>query len=121
MFAQMLGGKMPKINADIRLDDNEEIKIGDNLFKVIYTPGHSNGSICLYDKNTKSMFSGDTIFLYGSFGRYDFPGGNLELLKKSIEKLAIMDIHNLYPGHESYIEKNGNKHVKMSYENIKYL
>ena len=121
MFAQMLGGEMPKIKVDIRLNDNDEILIGDNSFRVIYTPGHSNGSICLYDKKTKSLFSGDTIFSYGSFGRYDLPGGNLKLLKKSIEKLSLMHVDNLYPGHEMYIEKNGKNHVKMAFDNIRYL
>ncbi len=121
MFAKMLGGEMPKMKVDIKLKDNDQVKIGDNIFHVLYTPGHSVGSICLYDKITKSLLSGDTIFSYGSFGRYDFPGGNLNLLRKSIERLSFLDIDNLYPGHELYIEENGNKHVKMSLENIKTL
>lgn len=121
IFAQMLGGKMPKMPVDVKLEKEINIKIGDHFFQVLYTPGHSPGSICLYDKITKSLISGDTIFSYGSFGRYDFPGGSYNLLKNSIEKLAILDIENLYPGHELYIEKKGNEHINMTLKNIRNI
>jgi glyoxylase-like metal-dependent hydrolase (beta-lactamase superfamily II) len=121
LFAKMLGGKMPKMHIDFKLKNEMNIKIGDNLFQVIYSPGHSPGSICLYDKNTKSLFSGDTIFSYGSFGRYDFPGGSYNLLKNSIEKLALLDIKNLYPGHDLFIEKKGNEHVNTTLKNIRSI
>jgi len=69
---------------------------------VIHTPGHTKDSICLYEKNTKSLFSGDTIFVDG-VGRTDFPTGNFSLLKKSVEKLVELEkihgIKKLYPGH----------------------
>jgi glyoxylase-like metal-dependent hydrolase (beta-lactamase superfamily II) len=118
LFAEMLGGKMPKISVDINLKNLDKIKVGDSEFEILFTPGHSPGSICLYDDKSKSLISGDTIFSYGSFGRYDFPGGNLKQLKKSIEKLALLDVQNLYPGHELFIEKEGNKHIKMTLVNI---
>jgi glyoxylase-like metal-dependent hydrolase (beta-lactamase superfamily II) len=121
LFAQMLGGKMPKIQIDIKLENEIFIKIGDNDFKVLYTPGHSPGSICLYDKKTKSLISGDTIFSYGSFGRYDFPGGSYNKLKNSIKRISLLDIKNIYPGHDLFIEKNGNKHIKMTLRNIENI
>lgn len=121
MFAQMLGGTMPKIPVDIKLDKEINIKIGDNVFQVLYTPGHSSGSICLYDKITKSLISGDTVFSYGSFGRYDLPGGNYNLLKNSIEKLSNLDIENIYPGHDLFIEKDGNRHLKMTLKNVRNI
>jgi glyoxylase-like metal-dependent hydrolase (beta-lactamase superfamily II) len=121
LFAQMLGGKMPKIPVDLKLKNDMNIQIGDNFYQILYTPGHSPGSICLYDKKTKSLFSGDTIFSYGSFGRYDFPGGNYNLLKNSIEQLALLNIENLYPGHELFIEKKGNKHINMTLKNIRNI
>lgn len=118
LFAEMLGGKMPKISVDVKLKDRDKINAGDSEFEILFTPGHSPGSICLYDNISKSLISGDTIFSYGSFGRFDFPGGNLKLLKKSIEELASLDVYNLYPGHELFIEKEGNKHIKMTLNNI---
>ena len=109
---------MPKINIDIKIKNEEYINIGDESFKVLLTPGHSPGSICLYNENEKSLVSGDTIFSYGSFGRYDLSGGSYNQLKKSIERLNILDVENLYPGHDMFIEREGNKHIKMAFENI---
>ncbi len=117
-FAQMLGGTMPKMPVDIKLNDDDKIIIGDNEFIVIHTPGHTPGSICLYDKKGKNLFSGDTVFAYGSFGRYDFPEGNKTQLTQSIQKLVKLEIKNLYPGHESIVEGNAQKQIKQSYKNI---
>jgi len=117
-FAAMLGGVMPKMPVDIRLKDNDEIQIGDENFQVINTPGHTPGCICLYNDRNKVLFSGDTVFAYGSFGRYDFPGGNIHDLKKSIQRLEKLDVSNIYPGHESIVENDGNKHLKKSLQNI---
>lgn len=121
IFAQMLGGKMPKINIDIKIKNEDYINIGDESFKILLTPGHSPGSICLYNENEKSLVSGDTIFSYGSFGRYDLSGGSYNQLKKSIERLNFLDVENLYPGHDIFIEGEGNKHIKMAFENIRCL
>lgn len=120
-FADMLGEKFESVSVDVKLKDNDEIKIGDEVFRVIHTPGHTPGCICLYEKKSKSLISGDTVFSYGSFGRYDFPGGSLNQLKKSIENLTKLDIENLYPGHEKIVEGNANMHVKKSFENCRYL
>ena len=120
-FAKMLGGVMPKMPIDIKLNDGEEIQIGDEKFQVLHTPGHTPGCICLYHAFSKSLISGDTVFSNGSFGRYDFPGGNLQQLKNSINRLAGLDVENLYPGHESFIEGGGNSHLSLSLKNICYL
>jgi len=120
-FAEMLGASMPKMHVDVKLKDADTIKIGDEIFEVIPTPGHTPGGMCLYSKKSKSLFSGDTIFSYGSFGRYDFPEGDFIQLKNSIEKLAKLDILNIYPGHETVVEGDGNKHIKMTLQNIRSL
>lgn len=117
-FAQMLGGSMPKMPVDKKLNNNDKILIGDNEFIVIHTPGHTPGSICLYDNKGKNLFSGDTVFPFGSFGRYDFPGGDGMQLKQSIKKLVKLEINNLYPGHESIVEGDAQKQINNSYENI---
>ena len=117
-FASMLGGSMPKMPVDIKLNDNEEILIGDEKFQILNTPGHTPGCICLYNEKNKVLISGDTIFAYGSFGRYDFPGGNIHDLKKSIQRLEKLDVLDIYPGHESIVKNDGNSHLKKSLENI---
>lgn len=81
-----------------KLKEKDEIKIGKILLKVIHTPGHTPGSICL--KGDDFVFTGDTLFADG-IGRTDFPGGNEEKLFKSIkEKLFILpEKTKIYPGH----------------------
>lgn len=121
LFASLIGGKMPKINVDFELKDNDSVKIGDYNFKVYHTPGHTKGSICLYNKEKKVLFTGDTVFAYGSFGRTDLPGGSMKSLKKSIERLSKLEVAHIYPGHENYIENDGKRHLNLSLKNIKNL
>ena len=84
--------------ADKLVDDGDEIAIGDLAFKVIHTPGHTPGGICLYMDGI--LFSGDTLFA-GSIGRADFPGGSHQQLVESIQsKLMILPNDTIvYPGH----------------------
>lgn len=120
-FAEMLGASMPKMKVDVKLKNADKIKIGDEIFEVIHTPGHTPGGLCLYGNKSKSLFSGDTVFSYGSFGRYDFPEGDVIQLKDSIERCAKLDILNIYPGHEIVVEGDGNNHMKMTLKNIRSM
>lgn len=84
---------------DGNLKENDEINIGDTIIKVFETPGHTPGSICLYQQEDKILFSGDTIFA-GGIGRTDFIYSSSKLMQNSISK--ILDYPkdtNLYPGH----------------------
>ncbi len=112
---------MPKIQIDKILKNNDEILVGDNKYNIIHTPGHTPASICLYSKKDKTLFSGDTIFSHGSFGRYDLPGGNLQQLKESIKKISKLDVENIYPGHQAYVEGEANKHIMSSFRNVNSL
>lgn len=120
-FAEMLGGVMPKLQVDTPLRGGEQILCGNETFRVEATPGHSPGSICLYGSLSKSLVSGDTVFAGGGFGRYDFPGGNQQLLLHSITRLAALDILNLYPGHGPIVEGAGQDHVRQALETIKLM
>ncbi len=84
--------------ADTLLHDGEEIKVGSLSFKVLHTPGHTEGGICLSFPG--GVISGDTLFA-GSVGRTDFPGGSMEVLLDSIrEKLLGLDPGTVvHPGH----------------------
>ena len=69
----------------------DTIEVGDLRFKVIETPGHSRGGLCFFEPTERVLFSGDTLFA-GSIGRTDHPGGDYDLLMKSIfEKLLPLD------------------------------
>lgn len=95
--------KADPFRPDILVNDKEEIRlIGSKIIflKVIHTPGHSQGSICLYHKKEKCVFTGDTLF-NGTIGRTDFAGGNYRQLIKNIkEKLfALPEETKVFPGH----------------------
>ena len=83
---------------DILLKDGDEISFGNISFKIIHTPGHSQGGICLYTKG--HLFAGDTLFA-GSIGRTDLPGGNYDSLISNIKnKLLVLDEDTIvYTGH----------------------
>lgn len=84
--------------ADILLKHGDEISFGEINLKVIHTPGHSKGGICLYTKG--HLFSGDTLFA-GSIGRTDLPGGDYDTLISSIKNnlLSLDDKTIVYTGH----------------------
>ncbi len=86
--------------ADHILREGDTVEIEDYSFEVLHTPGHSPGSISLYDSNKKILISGDTIFSMG-VGRTDFPGCSQEELINSIENklLTLPDETKVYPGH----------------------
>jgi hydroxyacylglutathione hydrolase len=98
------------------------LKEGDDVFKsglkVIETPGHTPGSICLYSKRESILFTGDTLFFEG-IGRSDLPGGNEKTLLKSIhEKLmGLPPETNVYPGHGPFTslerEAKGNPYLEL--------
>lgn len=65
------------------LEDGQILKFGNTEFKVIYTPGHSEGGVCFYFEKEKLLVAGDTLF-NGSIGRTDLPGGDYDELMRSI-------------------------------------
>ena len=88
----------PKSEADILINDGDEITLDSITLKFIHTPGHTKGGMCILAEN--HLFSGDTLF-NGSVGRCDFYSGNTNTLLNSIrEKLFSLDDNTIvYPGH----------------------
>ncbi len=82
------------------LKEGDSINIGDDELKVLFTPGHSKGSVSFYCAKQDFLISGDVLF-FRSIGRTDLPGGNHETLIKSIrEQLFILpDNTVVYSGH----------------------
>ena len=83
------------------LQEGDILTFGNQKLKVLYTPGHADGSICLYDETNKMVFVGDVLFA-GSVGRIDLPTGSAPLLHESIcEKLMTLpDETTVFCGHE---------------------
>lgn len=80
------------------LAQGDEIVSAHHLFKVLHTPGHTDGSICLYEPEKKILISGDTLFA-DSIGRVDLPTGSLLGMRHSLRKLRKLEIKLLLPGH----------------------
>ena len=92
-------------SAEIPLKDNQTLEcIEAPDWKVIHTPGHTPGSICLYNAKEGLLISGDTMFDYGGYGRTDMAGGDEALLVKSLSKIRkiIPQGTKVFPGHESF-------------------
>ena len=99
-LAYYINMEAPELEADSRVDDEDLIHIGDIEFKVIATPGHTKGGLCLYSEKQGLVFTGDTMFS-GTWGRTDLPTGNFEELITSITNrlMPLPDDTIVYPGH----------------------
>jgi glyoxylase-like metal-dependent hydrolase (beta-lactamase superfamily II) len=88
------------VDIDHSIADGDTVKAGSLTASVIQTPGHSEGSVCLYFPLQKKLIAGDTLFA-GSIGRTDLPGGSFEKIMKSLHDrvLALPDETLVVPGH----------------------
>lgn len=99
MFGPLMGGSFGKMpGTDRLLKEGDAIEAGELRFKVLHTPGHSPGGLCLLGEGV--VFSGDTLFNLG-IGRTDFPGCSFDDLMRSIRTklLVLPDDTIVYPGH----------------------
>ena len=99
-LAYYINMEAPELEADSRVDDEDLIHVGEIQFKVIATPGHTKGGLCLYSEKQGLVFTGDTMFS-GTWGRTDLPTGNFEELINSITDrlMPLPDDTIVYPGH----------------------
>ncbi len=103
---KFVGSGSPR-EVDHFIKEGDKIDLGEIKLEIIHTPGHSPGSICLYEKNKKSLFSGDTLFPDGNVGRTDLIGGSMSDLVSSLKKLKSLDFKTLYPGHMRVVDSAG--------------
>jgi len=99
--AEWIGMPSPgKVEIDHSLSEQETVKAGSLLASVMHTPGHTEGSICLYFPTEKKLIAGDTLFA-GSIGRTDLPGGSFEKIIRSLHDkvMALPDDTTVVPGH----------------------
>ena len=88
----------PTSKADVLVNDNDILYLGENKLKILHTPGHTKGSISIL--TDEFLISGDTLF-QSSIGRCNFPGGDYDTIINSIKtKLFVLDdCLTVYPGH----------------------
>lgn len=93
--------RLSKAESTETLEDGDEIEFGEHILKIIHTPGHSPGSICIYERNHKWLFSGDTPmdFMPWVVDRHMERQIAEEQLKQSVDKLAKLEMAVVYKGH----------------------
>jgi len=95
------GFELETVTATHDLTDGKQVRIGDLVLDVLHLPGHTEGSVCLYEERRGLLLSGDVLFA-GSYGRTNLPGGNDEQMVSSLARLA-RDI----PGHVRVLPGHG--------------
>ena len=91
--------EIPPSMPAVELAEGDEIRFGAIRLRVLHTPGHTEGSVCLYSPDLGRLFSGDTLFA-GGWGRVDLPGGSAEQMVESLGRLAGLDDPlGVLPGH----------------------
>lgn len=82
------------------IKEGDELSLGDASWRILHTPGHSPGSVCIVNDTANIAIVGDTLFA-GSIGRYDFPTSDVEDLRHSIKNvlMALPDEMQIFPGH----------------------
>jgi len=90
--AEFFGSQAPVINPDILL----------------------KGGISLYNPESRLLFTGDTVFQEGGFGRTDFYGGSAHKLIESLRKLSMLDVSIMYPGHGDIVTEDANGQIRLS-------
>jgi glyoxylase-like metal-dependent hydrolase (beta-lactamase superfamily II) len=102
------GFELETVTATRELREGEQVRIGDLVFDVLHLPGHTEGSVCLYEERRGLLLSGDVLFA-GSYGRTDLPGGSDEQMVASLARLSrdLPLATRVLPGHgpETTIER----------------
>ena len=80
----------PGAEPDIQMEEGGIFEVADAALEVLHTPGHTEGSVCLLERDLGRLYSGDTLFA-GSFGRVDLPGGSAEAMVASLDRLRRLD------------------------------
>jgi hydroxyacylglutathione hydrolase len=99
-------GKMYNLNTEesplpaVLLEEGHQVKFGESVLDIVFTPGHSPGSICFINHDQKLVIGGDVLFRE-SIGRSDLPGGDSDTLLDSIRTklFTLGDAYTVYPGH----------------------
>jgi hydroxyacylglutathione hydrolase len=99
-----------KFIVDRKLEGGEKLEIGKMTWEVIHVPGHSAGSIALYDRKNKILIPGDVVYADYSIGRFDLYSADPMEHRNSLMRLAELEVNILLPGHNRILE-----HVQAGY------
>lgn len=94
-----------RFKVDRKLRGGETLDLGGMSWEVIHIPGHSKGCIALYDRSAKVLIPGDVVYADYAIGRFDLYGADASALRKSLLRLAELEVDVLLPGHNRILEK----------------
>ncbi|MFB0543923.1 MAG: MBL fold metallo-hydrolase, partial [Candidatus Bathyarchaeia archaeon] len=100
----------------VEVEDGDIVDTELAPLRVIHTPGHTEGGICLYAAEKKILFSGDTVFPNGLYGAYYGESGGLREMVESLKRLTELDVDILLAGHDDPLLQGANEHIKLSYQ-----
>jgi hydroxyacylglutathione hydrolase len=109
----------PTLKVHLWLEDKFRFDIGNYILEVIHTPGHTSGSICIYEVNRRLLFTGDTVFANGTLS-YISESGSVGDYINSIGRLGTIKVNEIYPGHGS-ISKNPEEDMQRAIQNARGL
>jgi hydroxyacylglutathione hydrolase len=110
-YADFFDGKLKPRPVDQKLKDGQVLQVNGMGLKVLHTPGHTPGHICLYNEKDGTLFTGDLVFSDG-VGRTDLPGGDVADLDRSLERISKLRISRMLPGHGEPVLEKGDKVLK---------
>jgi len=93
-----------KFKVDRKLKEGEKLDMGGLSWDVLHIPGHSAGSIALYDRSQKVLIPGDVVYADYAIGRFDLHGADGSVLAKSLIRLAELEVEILLPGHNRVVK-----------------
>ena len=93
-----------KFQVSRKLQGEEILDLGDTEWEVIHIPGHSMGSIGLFHRSLKILIPGDVVYADYAIGRFDLYGADASELKKSLMRLAQLEVSILLPGHNQIVK-----------------
>ena len=93
-----------KFKVDRKLKEGEKLDIGGLSWEVLHIPGHSAGSVALYERSRKVLIPGDVVYADYAIGRFDLHGADGSVLKNSLLRLAELEVEVLLPGHNRVVK-----------------
>ena len=105
-----------RLQANRKLKDGEVLQIGGMVWEVLHIPGHSLGSIALYHRVNRILIPGDVVYADYGIGRFDLHGANAASLKKSLLRLADLDVDILLPGHNQIVKNLPKGYIRKTAE-----
>jgi len=107
------------IKTIVYMKDGDNVGLGRRDLRVIHTPGHTEGSVCLHDNEI--ILTGDTAFPGGYFGRTDLPSGDWRKLIDSLDKLSRLDVRVMLPGHGEPLLSEASSHLRLARKTVELV